>query len=65
LDESRTGLEAVVIRHLVHKPVAGFLIKGTSFHPMISLMTKEGMIVRDKDRLALKSRIGEGSQVND
>ncbi len=54
-----------MIRHLVHKPVAGFLIKGTSFHPMISLMTKEGMIVRDKDRLALKSRIGEGSQVND
>lgn len=43
----------------------GALIKATSFYPMISLLTKERVLVRKKDKLALQSRIGEGSQVND
>lgn len=50
--------QAIANRH-------GALIKTTSFYPMISLLTKEGVLVRDEDKLALKRRIGEGSQVND
>ena len=50
--------QAIARRH-------GAMIKATSFYPMISLLTKEGVLVRDEDKLALKGRIGEGSQVND
>lgn len=50
--------QAIARRH-------GALIKTTSFYPMISLLTKDGVLVRKDDKLALKSRLGEGSQVND
>ncbi|MBA4330583.1 MAG: hypothetical protein B7Y85_06185 [Brevundimonas sp. 32-68-21] len=43
----------------------GVMIKTTSLYPMLTLMTKEGVLMRSKDKLALESRIGEGSQVND
>lgn len=43
----------------------GARIKNTSFYPMLTVLKNEGVVVRDGDKMALKSRIGEGSQVND
>ena len=50
--------QAIAKRH-------GAPIKNTSFYPMISVLTKDGVIIRKDDKLAVKGRIGEGSQVND
>ncbi len=52
----------------INKAIAkrhGTLIKSTSFYPMISLLTKERVIIRRDDKLALRSRLGEGQAVND
>ena len=43
----------------------GAEIKSTSFYPMVSLLTKERVIIRRGDKLALRSRLGEGQAVND
>lgn len=40
-----------------------FLIKTSSLYPMLTVLKNEGVIVRDGDRMALKSRVGGGSEV--
>lgn len=43
----------------------GMLIKGTSLYPMLTVLKNEGVIVRDGDKMALKSRVEGGSEVQD
>lgn len=35
----------------------GFHIKGSSFFPMLTALKNEGVIIRDGDKMALKSRL--------
>lgn len=41
----------------------GALMKTNSLYPMLTNLKKEGVIVRDRDRMALKSRITEAAPV--
>ena len=42
----------------------GFHIKSTSFFPMLTALKNEGVILRDGDKMALKSRLdGEGGPI--